>query len=154
MDLPAGKGADTMKTKIDRSKITQEKPSSRSHAPTWEWLWSRQDLRIKLQAVCALLLLTFAAVWHRQGSLYLSHRDEAYHRLLSASARSDQLSIMEAAADFLKWPNRGNRDGRDSQVWKLYSKTLTRWTIGRMGHLDDRDLRLAADYKRLSQASN
>jgi hypothetical protein len=123
--------------------------------PGWEWWWSSRNLRIKLQAACALVLLVLAGFWAWQDGGRRTRRDAAYQRLVQASAAGDPLPVLVAATDFLAAPKRSGADLREGQVWDLYSRALARWSagiVGQTGELNAEDLRRIEDYRRLSDA--
>jgi hypothetical protein len=99
----------------------------RSAEPFILWLLSRQDIRIKLQAVIATVLVLTAAGLTIQDTSVRSARDAAYRQILEANQGQDYLKVLEGAEKFFANTPLSGKDGRDQQVKNLYSKALVRW---------------------------
>lgn len=95
--------------------------------PLLFWLFSRQDLRIKVQAVIATVLVLVAGGLIMQDKARSTARDKAYQQILTAQEIQNDLSVVQAAEQFFaNVPFRGN-DGRNQQVMEFYTKSLVRW---------------------------
>lgn len=99
----------------------------RSAEPFILWLLSRQDIRIKLQAVVATVLVLAAAGLTIQDTSVRSARDAAYRQILEANQGQDYLKVLEGAEKFFANTPLSGKDGRNQQVKNLYSKALVRW---------------------------
>ncbi len=97
----------------------------RRSVPLAYWVFSGRDLRIKLQAVAAILLLGSVGVLAGREEIRGGRRDAAYAQLLAARDRNDDSRIMEAAETFLANPLLA-KDGREETVENLYSEAVVR----------------------------
>jgi hypothetical protein len=99
----------------------------RSAEPFIPWLFSRQDIRIKLQAAAASVLVLTAAGLTIQDTSVRSARDAAYRQVLEANQGQDYLKVLEGAEKFFANTPLSGKDGRDEQVKNLSSEALVRW---------------------------
>jgi hypothetical protein len=97
-----------------------------SSFPWLYWLCSRQDRRLKLQCVVAVLLVVIAA-----GIAFTEYsrrhvRSAAYSHLRQAYDRREYTEVLDAAERFLSLPIHG-ADSRITDVERLYSESFVRW---------------------------
>jgi hypothetical protein len=110
--------------------------SSRSTKPFRDWLFSRQDIRIKIQATLAVLLLLLAGGITIYELDNRQSRERAYTQIIDAVAQGSELSIIEGAETFLLTPFFAKQDARQPQVIKLYHEAIVRWFIEQTDELD------------------
>lgn len=125
--------------------------SPQDREPAGPWLVSGQDLRVKAQAVAAVLLLLLAGGTWVQEANRQGQRDAQVRRLAESKAAGDSLEVFAAAQDFLVIPRRGGPDPRTEEVWDLYSEALTQWFLGLPDDVDPADLPPLEDYRRALQ---
>lgn len=118
------------------SAFTEHK---RGAEPFMPWLFSRQDIRIKLQAAVASALILTAGGLTIQDTLARSARNAAYKQILEAEQRRDRLSVMKAAEVFFANTPVSGKDERARQVRQLYSEALVHWVAQQGGQLDAND---------------
>lgn len=104
--------------------------------PFGYWFFSRQGIRIKLQAAIAIVLLLVAGGFAISESLNRRARDTAYHQILEAAGNQDYLSVIEGTEVFFSNPILSGKDGRENQVKKLYDEALVRWFVTQRGEPD------------------
>jgi tetratricopeptide (TPR) repeat protein len=103
--------------------------------PFLPWLFSRQDRRIKLQALLAsVFLLAATGVMLREQRVNTT-RDSAYQQILVAKSQQNDLGVVENAELFLSDAPLG-ADKRNEQVTSLYSESLVRWFAQQEDQLD------------------
>ena len=103
--------------------------------PFLPWLFSRQDRRIKLQAVCASVLLLMTSGLMLREQRVNAARDGAYRKILVAKMQQNDLGIVESAESFFSNAPLG-KDERNQQVINLYSESLVRWVAQQEKQLD------------------
>lgn len=108
----------------------------RSAEPFIPWLFSRQDIRIKLQAAVASVLVLTAGGLTIQDTSVRSVRDAAYKQIQKASQGQDYLKVVEEAEKFLANTPLSRKDGRDEEVKNLYSEAFVRWFAQKGDQLD------------------
>jgi hypothetical protein len=104
--------------------------------PLVYWLWSGQDLRLKLQIAVALVAVLVVGGLTIRDILAHYTRDAAYHRLIAAAQQQDSRGIIDGAEVFLSHPSLSGKDGRNQQVAKLYNEAFVRWFIDLDSELD------------------
>jgi hypothetical protein len=110
----------------------------RSTEPFMPWLFSRQDIRIKLQVVVASVLLVTAGGLTIHDSSVRSARDAAYRQIIEAEQQQDYLGVVKGADAFFRHTPLSGQDGRNQQVMQLYSKALVYW-FAQQGDQVDKD---------------
>jgi hypothetical protein len=114
--------------------------------PFLPWLFSRQDRRIKLQAVLAsILLLASSGIMLRERRVNTT-RDSAYQQILEAKSQQNDLGVVENAELFLADAPLGT-DKRNEQVMSLYSESLVRWFAQQGDQLDSSALQHLERYR-------
>jgi hypothetical protein len=106
--------------------------------PFVPWLFSRQDIRIKVQAVVASVLVLTAVGLARRDASIRSARDAAYQQILKAEQEQNYIEVVEGAEKFFKHTPLSGRDGRDRQVKTLYTEALVRWFAQQEDQLNDK----------------
>jgi len=101
----------------------------RGTEPLVDWLLSRQDWLTKAQAGLAAVLLLVIGGLSVQDVQHLQARDAAYQDIVSATARRDDLAVMQLAETFLSNAPLTGRDGRVDVVTNAYSESLARWFV-------------------------
>ena len=104
--------------------------------PLLPWLFSRQDIRLKLQALVASVLVLTAGALTIQDLSVRSARNVAYQQILNAQEQQDLLSVVKGAEKFFHKTPISGKDGRDTQVMELYSEALVRWVAQQGDQLD------------------
>lgn len=100
----------------------------RSTEPFLPWFCSRQDQRIKLQAIAAsLAVLVAGGVIVREQSVNAA-RDTAYQQILSAYRKQNDQQVIQQAEQFFDNAPLNGKDTRNQQVIDLYSESIVRWT--------------------------
>lgn len=99
----------------------------RGAEPFLPWLLSRQDVRIKIQAaVASVLILTAGGLIVREQKASVV-RDTAYQNILIASRHQNDLGVVEESETFFAHFPLSDKDGRKQKVMDLYSESLVRW---------------------------
>lgn len=132
-------------------------PASRRRGdrePAFEWLLSRQDLRVKLQGLAAAVLLLLAGTWSWEEGHNRELRDTAYEQILEANAAGEKIAVLQGAEAFLSTPLRGGDDRREQQVLDIYSENLTRWIVEERNVLDEEDRQRIERYRQLGAAAS
>jgi hypothetical protein len=104
--------------------------------PFVPWLFSRQDIRIKVQAVVASVLVLTAVALARRDASIRSARDAAYQQILKAEQQQNYLGVVQGAEKFFEHTPLSGKDGRDRQVMELYTEALVRWFAQQGDQLD------------------
>jgi hypothetical protein len=94
--------------------------------PFSHWLFSHQNLWLKLQFVACIVLLTIACGLAVREYFNRSSRAVAYHEIYLAKDAQDFQRMIEEAEAFLSSPIFG-ADPREDEVKALYSEALVRW---------------------------
>lgn len=101
---------------------------ARQTAPPFDyWLFSRRDLRLKIQVVAASVLL-FAA-----GAVFLVDmtarrvRETSYQSIIQGSQTRNYLQVIEGAEAFLSNSLIASTDVREEEVVEHYNKALVLW---------------------------
>ncbi|MBD1856722.1 MULTISPECIES: tetratricopeptide repeat protein [Leptolyngbya] len=99
----------------------------RSIEPFLPWLCSRQDQRIKLQAIAASLAVIVAGgvIVREQGVNAV--RDMAYQQILSAYQQQNDQQVIQQAEQFFDHASLSGKDARNQKVIDIYSESLVRW---------------------------
>jgi tetratricopeptide (TPR) repeat protein len=108
----------------------------RSTEPLLPWLFSQQDVRIKIQAVVAIVLILTAGGLISREQKASSARDDAYKNILTANRYQDDLGVVQQAETFFAHAPLSNKDGRKQKVMDLYSESLVRWVAQQGDNLD------------------
>jgi hypothetical protein len=95
--------------------------------PFLGWLFSRQNIRLKLQAVIAIILVLTAGMVTIQDLSIRSAQNAAYQQILEAEQQQDVLGVVQGAEAFFEPTPLNKNDKRNQQVMKLYSEALVRW---------------------------
>lgn len=112
---------------------TKRKPGA---DPFLTWLFSSQDIRLKSQAVVAIVLVVIAGTLTIQDLSALSVRNAAYQKILQAEQQQEILDIVKGAEEFFSKTPVVGKDGREQQVMQLYSEALVRWVAQQGEQLD------------------
>lgn len=110
---------------------------SQQAAPSFDfWLLSGRDLRLKIQAVAALVLL-FVAGTIFIFDMYARHvRDASYQSVIQGSQTRNYLQVIEGAETFLSHPLIASGDIRDEEVIEHYNKALVLWVARQPGQIN------------------
>jgi hypothetical protein len=107
-------------------------------------------MRVTVQVVVAVILLTLAGgllardVWARRT------RDTAFRHMIDANNKREYLRVMEAAEKFLTYKSlNGSGDTREGGVANLYGEALVHWVAQQPGKLDANAHAHVARYKKL-----
>jgi hypothetical protein len=108
------------------------KPASRPTAhdgePFRAWLYSRCDLRIKVQCVLAVAFLIVAGSIGTREYLNRGVRTDFYSEARIASSLLDPQRVMDASAQFLRHDVL-SRDKRQAEMTQLYDESLVNWLV-------------------------
>jgi hypothetical protein len=100
------------------------------------WLFSVKDMRIKVQAVAAVILVLLVGWLAIHDVSVRMARNAAYTRIVEAARDQEALGIIEGVeAYFGNQPLFGS-DGRDEQVRALYTEAFVRWFAELSGEPD------------------
>ena len=121
----SGQNAPCLTVKQSRKQLPAE--------PLTYWFFSRKDLRIKAQAIAAIILLVIGGVlslreWWARGT-----RDQAFLRILQSADQQQNLGVIEAAEEFLANPPLFGKDIRAQGVLDYYDQAIVRWLIENQG---------------------
>ncbi|NEO44390.1 MAG: hypothetical protein F6K55_09740 [Moorea sp. SIO4A3] len=148
----------TPETSIPLSELPQLTPVSvkpkQGAEPFLPWLFSHQDIRIKVQAAVASVLVLTAGGLTIQDKLIRSTRDTAYRQILEAEQQQDHLSVIKGAEKFFANSPISGKDQRDRQVMQLYSEALVRWVAQQEDPLDHKDQKHLDRYRAAISKSN
>jgi hypothetical protein len=100
------------------------------------WLFSGRDMRLKIQAVVAIVLVLLGTGLAIREFRNRQARDEAYRQIMDASAQKDYHQIIEGAEAFFNNPILSGRDRREKQVKNLYDEAFVRWFVEKVSELD------------------
>jgi len=115
------------------------------------WLFSRQNIRLKLQAIIASILLLTAGMLTIQDLSIRSARNVAYQQIQEAELQQDILGVIQGSEKFLGKTPLSGEDERDQQVREIYSSALVRW-LARQNNPLDEDTQVHIDrYQRISK---
>ena len=107
-------------------------------------------MRVTVQVVVAVILLTVAGGLIIRDSWARRVRDTAYRQMLDANSRREYLRVIEGAENFLTHESlNGSSDTREGGVISLYSEALVHWVAQRPGKLDADAHTQIARYKKL-----
>jgi tetratricopeptide (TPR) repeat protein len=109
---------------------------ARDIEPLGYWLFSRQGLGVKLQALAATALLIFAGFSYFDDAHNRLTREQAYKDLHDAVTTSADERVLQAAETFLAAKVRGS-DGREADVRRRYDQSFTRWFVSRGSETDE-----------------
>lgn len=115
-------------------RYTKLQPGAEPFIP---WLFSRQDIRLKFQAVVAIVLVLTAGMLTAQDLCVRSARNITYQQILEAQQRQDLLGVVKGAEEFFDKTPLSGKDQRDRQVMELYSEALVRWVTQQGNPLDE-----------------
>ena len=131
----------TPETSVPLSELPRLTPVSverkRGAEPFLPWLFSHQDLRIKVQAAVATVLVLTAGGLTIQDRSIRSTRDTAYQQILEAEQQEDHLSVIKGAEEFFANSPLSGKGERDRQVMQLYSEAVVRWVAQQEEPLDN-----------------
>ncbi len=112
------------------SQIQQTNP------PFYFWLFSRKDLRVKFQAVGALILLFGVSAIFMNNWWARSVRSASYESIIQGISNRNHLQVIDAAEKFLSHPLIATTDARDQEVIKQYNKALILWVARQPGEIN------------------
>lgn len=113
------------------------------------------DIRVTLQVVVAILLLSVAGVMAVRDVSARQTRDTAFRQMMEANSQRDYLHVIEAAEKFLtQMPLNGSRDVREENVVNLYSAAIVHWVAQQPGKLDTNVLARIARYRQLVKSQD
>lgn len=139
----------------------EQRPSG---APFGLWLFSRRDVRLKLQAAAALALLA-SGLWltrvealRREEQARIERRDtlareRALRQIEGGQAARNNLDVIRGAEAYLALPPPKADTADTERVLKLYDEAIVRWFIGRGEPVDDEAKARLARYQSLVQAT-
>jgi len=125
-----------------------------SSEPFSYWMLSARDMRVKFQAVAAILLVIVASgltIWTARAD---QGRNDAYQKLIDAQARQDYLVVVEEAERFLANPSPLKSDKRKPQVESFYNEAFVYWFMEQESALDEEALAHIDRYKALNISVN
>jgi hypothetical protein len=97
------------------------------------WLLSKKDLRLKLQTLAAVVLLSMTGAFALKDMRARRIREATYQHLLQASNEHDYKQVIEDAEAFLAHPMVAATDGRDGEVVNRYNEALVLWVARQSG---------------------
>ncbi len=104
--------------------------------PFGYWLFSRGDIRVKVQAGIAIILLLAAGGLAVRDLLHRNVRTTAYQQITQAAAHNDYLAMVTAAERFLAAPVLSLKDEREQRVRELYDQAMVHWFAASRGEFD------------------
>ena len=108
----------------------------RDREPFGYWLFSKGDLRVKIQAGIAIILLIVVGGFAVRDALHRNGRTAAYQQITQAAAQNDYLATIKAGEKFLASPVLSRKDAREQRVRELYDQAMVRWFAAHGGELD------------------
>jgi hypothetical protein len=114
----------TWQAQVETPPVLPE--TRRSSFPWLYWLCSRQDQRLKLQCVAAIVLVSLAVGTALTEYSRRHVRSAAYLHLRQAYDHREYAEVLDAAERFLSLPIYGT-DSRVTEVERLYSESFVRW---------------------------
>jgi hypothetical protein len=124
-------------------------PNKLKTEPFLLWLFSHQDLNLKILPVLASLLLLVTGGLTIREKFMSSVRNDTYQQILNASQKQDYVSVVEAAEKFLANNPFNGKDERDRQVKQLYAQALVQWNAQQENSLDRETLAHIKRYQEL-----
>jgi hypothetical protein len=115
--------------------IAQSRSRHRDMEPVAYWLFSRQDLRVKLQLAVAVALLITASVFLVRDTYSRAIRNVAYRQVIQAAAIDHDDGVIKAAENFLTAKVLAP-DKRQEEVFRLYDQSFARWFVSRAHDID------------------
>jgi hypothetical protein len=116
---------------IDNAPVLVSQPvRARDIEPLGFWLFSRQGLAVKLQALAAMVLLSYASFSSFDEYRNRQVREVAYQNLAKAVTTGEEEQTLRAAENFLAARVHGT-DGREADVRRKYDRAFTYWFIAR-----------------------
>jgi tetratricopeptide (TPR) repeat protein len=103
--------------------------------PFGYWLFSRQDLRVKLQTAGAAVLLIIAGVFFVRDVNHRNIRDISYAQIREAAALHQDDVVIQAAENFLTSKVLAV-DSRQEEVLRLYDQSFARWFVSQSHVID------------------
>ncbi len=125
-----------------------------SSEPFAYWLFSGKELRVKLQALAATILVVVAIGLTVQTTRADQTRDTAYENLIAAEGRQDYPTILAEAERFLANASPLKADARTAQVEGLYHEAFVYWYLGQKEVLSEEALAQVERYKSFNIAAN
>lgn len=125
--------------------IADKRPSIE---PLDYWLFSRQDLRVKLQAVAAVVVLVVAGIWYVTDTRSRDVREQAYQSIAQAVAAGADEDVIRAAETFLS-AKVAAHDKREDEVLRHYDAAFARWFVANSYALDEEGQRRIGRYRQL-----
>jgi hypothetical protein len=113
-----------------------ESQSQQTDLPFYFWLFSRRDLRLKVQAAAALILLVGVGVVFVNDSWARSVRSASYQSILQGADEGNYLQVIEGAESFLSHPLIATNDAREKEVIEHYNKALVLWVARQPGEIN------------------
>jgi hypothetical protein len=117
------------------------------------WLFSREELRLKIQVAVALLLVLSTATVYSIDAYRATARDRLYDQLSAAVDSGKTAAALDAAAAYLSRsaPLRGDR--REAYVRRIYLSLTKQWAAAHAGVADpDTETRLR-QFARLARSA-
>lgn len=118
--------------------------------PFFPWVFSRQDLNLKLQATFASILVLIAGNLAIREPLVSSARNSAYEQITAEAKKDNYQGIVEEAEKFFANDPMG-RDNREREVKQLYDLAFMNWFLEQEDQLDDDALIHIKRYKAFSK---
>jgi hypothetical protein len=117
--------------------VPKERDSRSRNEPFTYWLFSRQGLRLKLQAVAAIVCMIVAMGMTVRDASNRGRRETAWQQLLQSWERRDDLAVLKACEAFFKTsPPPGEDGSRQGRVLEHYRESIVRWVARQDGPLD------------------
>jgi tetratricopeptide (TPR) repeat protein len=116
--------------------------------PISAWLYSGQDLALKMRLLAIVILVSVAGVLFSYELEQYRTRDDAYVMMSDLGAKRDYPGVVKAANGFFS-ARSFSRDPREQEVRTASQEALVRWITDLPGNPTTTDQSLIAEYHRL-----
>ena len=117
--------------------------------PFGDWLFSNRNIRIKLQAVVAVVLLIAAGTLTITEFLKDAKRDKSYQQIINAAQTQNNIGILNGAEIFFSNPPLIRKDNRQEQVKAIYDEAIVRWYVSEGNELNNQTSDHLNKYRKL-----
>jgi hypothetical protein len=121
----------------------------KGNEPFGFWLFTRQDLFLKVQAGVAIVIVLLASVFTVHQNMQESARAASWSQVERASMAGDDLGIVQGCESFFS-TSPPDSDSRVTEGKELYRIALVRWFTKTSGDLDSTALAHMQQYRQIS----
>lgn len=131
----------------------QSKHNKQKEKPFLFWFFSHQNILLKVQAVCASILLILGSILTIREVSIRSARNSSYQKILAEEQKGNYQEIFEEVEEF--FTNEPIvKDEREQEVKQIYDKAFVNWFLQQEEQLDENDLVYLKRYKTFKNNSN